>query len=122
MMNKKQSPLKYVTRYAVLVPLIATPILAFTACSEEPNLDDTNRNVQAQTSAQVKTPDALVYYLDGKEVTKAAVENLDPKEIQSMEVFKGENAIKAYGDKGANGVIEIKTKNNQGSSQEEKRQ
>lgn len=36
--------------------------------------------------------------------------NLSPKEIESMEVFKGESATAIYGEKGENGVILITTK------------
>ncbi|GHB68672.1 TonB family protein [Persicitalea jodogahamensis] len=38
------------------------------------------------------------------------VKKIDPNNIKSINVLKGEKATKAYGDKGANGVIEITTK------------
>jgi len=111
MMNKKRSPLMLVTRYAVLIPLIVAPLLAFTACNEEPTATSPII-VRKQANVQIKTPDAVVYYIDGKEVILDAVENLDPKKIQSINVYKGESAIKAFKDKGGNGIVEITTRKN----------
>ena len=47
--------------------------------------------------------------LNGKEVTKAEIEKYKPEDIESVTVLK-ESAIEKYGEKGKNGVIEIKTK------------
>ena len=49
--------------------------------------------------------------IDGKE-TKDKIEDLDPDDIKSMSVLKDDSAIKKYGEKGKNGVIEITTKKN----------
>lgn len=49
--------------------------------------------------------------LDGKEMENDFnMEFIDPEDIESMKVLKGENATKEYGDKGKNGVIEIELK------------
>lgn len=120
MMNKKKSPLMHIVRYAVLVPLIAAPMFTFTACSEEPAVTSPTTTLTSgpeQASVQVKSADAPVYYIDGKEATNDTFKKLDGKEIESMNVFKGESAIKAFGEKGANGVIAITTKKNQHSTQ-----
>lgn len=50
--------------------------------------------------------------LDGKETSKK-VSDINPEEIESVSVWKGESAITRYGEKGKNGVIEIKMKNPQ---------
>jgi TonB-dependent SusC/RagA subfamily outer membrane receptor len=52
--------------------------------------------------------DALII-LDGKETTKK-VADLNPDEIQSVSVWKGDKATGKYGEKGKNGVIEITMK------------
>ena len=49
--------------------------------------------------------------IDGKE-SKKTIKDLCPDDIKSVTVLKGEQAIKRYGDKGKNGVIEITTKQN----------
>ena len=47
---------------------------------------------------------------EGKDASLEILRKLNPNDIASMEVFKGEKAIKKYGEQGKNGVIVIKTK------------
>ncbi len=54
--------------------------------------------------------DKVLYYIDGKEATIDEVNQLNPDFIESINVLKGNDATKAYGEKGKNGVILIKTK------------
>ena len=54
--------------------------------------------------------DKVLYYIDGKEATIDEVNQLNPDMIESVNVLKGDDATKAYGEKGKNGVILIKTK------------
>lgn len=54
--------------------------------------------------------DKVLYYIDGKEATIEEVNSLNPDMIESVNVLKGNDATKAYGEKGKNGVILIKTK------------
>jgi bla regulator protein BlaR1 len=51
-----------------------------------------------------------LYKVDGKEVKKDVVDTLNPDDIESVNVLKGDAAIKKYGEKAKNGVIEITTK------------
>ncbi|GAB1308953.1 hypothetical protein KH5_16360 [Urechidicola sp. KH5] len=55
-----------------------------------------------------------LFVIDGKIVedldTNKLDKLIDPNDIESMNVLKGESAEKKYGDKGKNGVIEIITK------------
>lgn len=53
-----------------------------------------------------------VYIIDGKESTKEEMKKLEPSEIESIDVSKGESAKEKFGKKGKNGVVEIKTKKN----------
>lgn len=52
------------------------------------------------------------YIINGKEMTEqeAKLQEINPNDIKSITVWKGENAIKKFGDKGKNGVIEIELK------------
>lgn len=52
----------------------------------------------------------ILYIVDGKETKYEEVGKIDPENIESVNVLKGENAEKLYGAKGKNGVIIIKTK------------
>ena len=45
-----------------------------------------------------------------KETKEDKLNDMSPDKIKSINVLKGESAIKKYGDKGKNGVIEITTK------------
>lgn len=48
--------------------------------------------------------------VDGKEVTQEDFKKLNPVDIESVNVFKGDKALALYGEKGKNGVIAISTK------------
>ncbi|MEZ4851772.1 MAG: M56 family metallopeptidase [Bacteroidia bacterium] len=54
-----------------------------------------------------------LFIIDGvvvKEKGKAALQEIDPKDIETVNVLKGESAIDSYGSEGENGVIVITTK------------
>jgi hypothetical protein len=51
-----------------------------------------------------------LYFLDGRPITKTEMDKIDPQTIDSVNVLKGEQAIKAYGQAASNGVILIKLK------------
>ena len=55
-------------------------------------------------------PKDVLYIMDGKEISEKDMKDLSPNMIQSINVLKGEAAIKKYGDKAKNGVVEITTK------------
>lgn len=48
--------------------------------------------------------------LNGQEVAYDKLKKLEPEQIKGMEVLKGESARKAYGEKGAQGVLKITTR------------
>lgn len=51
-----------------------------------------------------------VYYLDGVKIDSTAFRKLDQDKIASIEVWKGEKAIKKFGKEGENGVVTINSK------------
>lgn len=51
-----------------------------------------------------------LFILNGKEVSKDKIDALDSDQIESVNILKGKSALKKYGDKAENGVIEIKTR------------
>jgi beta-lactamase regulating signal transducer with metallopeptidase domain len=83
------------------------------ACSE---LDEKYAETDAPASAEMTIPkreDGMIYVIDGKihEVHEKIInEVLQPEAIQSINVFKGQQALEKYGNLGKNGVIEIVTK------------
>ena len=67
-----------------------------------------NLNPIEMSSTNDKSP---LYIIDGKESSKVNMTDLNPGDIESMNVLKGDAATRKYGKKGKNGVIEIITKN-----------
>ena len=55
-------------------------------------------------------PTDVIYYLDGQKTDQEIINKLDPSNIESINVLKGESAIQQYGAAAAAGVIEIYTK------------
>ena len=51
-----------------------------------------------------------IYMLDGKEISKEEMQKIKPDDIQSINVLKDASALKKYGEKGENGIIEITLK------------
>lgn len=51
-----------------------------------------------------------LFIIDGKEVKKEEISQLDPNDIASIDVLKDESAVKIYGEKGKGGVIIIHRK------------
>jgi TonB-dependent SusC/RagA subfamily outer membrane receptor len=54
---------------------------------------------------------APLYVLDGKVMEPGNLNSIDPGTIQHINVLKRKTATALYGEKGANGVVEVKTKN-----------
>lgn len=50
------------------------------------------------------------FYLDGVKITEKGMKAISPNDIESINVLKGEQAIKKYSEDGKNGVVEIKLK------------
>lgn len=51
-----------------------------------------------------------LFVIDGKNSKEKDMKKLEPSDIESINVLKGEMATKKYGKKGKNGVVEITTK------------
>ena len=64
----------------------------------------------AKEASKVKSSFSGIVYIDGVESSKERMDNLNPDHIASMNVYKGNEAIAKFGEKGRNGVIEIKLK------------
>lgn len=51
-----------------------------------------------------------LFLIDGKEVSEKDFNQIDPSQIEHISTIKGNDAIKAYGNKAKNGVIEVRLK------------
>ena len=77
--------------------------------SEEITIHNPSNKAIYNTSYNLQNPKPLII-VDGKPATSEYLKSLNPDDIESMTVLKGKDAINAYGEKGKNGVITIKTK------------
>ncbi|PWK18305.1 M56 family metallopeptidase [Xanthomarina spongicola] len=73
------------------------------------NVFKMNKNGGSSTFSSDASGNALIY-IDGKEATKEQMDKLNADLIAAVEVFKGEKAVKKYGEKAKDGVIVITTK------------
>lgn len=69
---------------------------------------DLNNGVTSITEMPAGTQP--VFFVDGKKITHDEMGKINPRDIESISVLKGENAIAKYGDEGKNGVVLIKSK------------
>lgn len=51
-----------------------------------------------------------LYVVEGRIIDEKEFHAINPNKIESMHVLKGENATRIYGEKGTNGVIDIRLK------------
>lgn len=69
-------------------------------------------NIKLKSNPQDSTKQPL-YVIDGKIKSETIdINSIDPNGIRSIDVLKGEPALKKYGESGKNGVVEITTKTN----------
>ncbi len=71
-------------------------------------VENGNDNFKIFTSGK----EAPLIMLDGKEISKKELQTLEPKTIENINVLKGDTAVKKYGKKAEQGVIEITSKKN----------
>ncbi|MBO9682825.1 MAG: energy transducer TonB [Flavisolibacter sp.] len=78
---------------------------------EDPNTSkqDTGKKSNFLGTDLINPP---LFILDGKEVTREEVNRLLASGVESISVLKGQAATEKYGQKGANGVVEIISKAN----------
>lgn len=66
--------------------------------------------VTIRGKASIQGNNDPLYVIDGFPGTSASFRNIDPNDIESMEVLKDASAVAQYGNRGANGVIVVTTK------------
>lgn len=68
------------------------------------------KNTIEVVDGKIATKTNALIVIDGEIVSNKSLSEIDPDEIELINVIKGEKAIQNYGKKGKNGVIEIVTK------------
>ncbi|MCX2681580.1 hypothetical protein OOZ15_16620 [Galbibacter sp. EGI 63066] len=107
MLQKQKSNKVKLLRYALIAPFLLGFMLLFSFKTV------TTYKVPSETAQKTAiTPhneqdDDPIYVVDGKVVSKSIMAAIDPKSIDKINVLKGEKAVKKYGEKAKNGVVEI---------------
>ena len=96
----------------ILVSLLLVSFALHFALAQTGEVIITKKNPKENAPAVIISKDGKtpLYILDGKIV--ASINDIAPTDIESVSVLKGAMAIKKYGDKAADGVVEIVSKKN----------
>jgi serine protease Do len=96
----------------ILVSLLLVSFTFHFALAQTGEVIITKKNPKENAPAVIISKDGKtpLYILDGKIV--ANISDIAPNDIESVSVFKGAMAIKKYGEKAADGVVEIVSKKN----------
>jgi hypothetical protein len=70
----------------------------------------TTKDYKPEIVIRSATENIPLYIVDGTAMSAEEAKKIDPNNIFSVNVLKGDDAIKAYGEKGKYGVVEITTK------------
>lgn len=82
------------------VEAIKENLISYVADTTKPTII----NIKADTVNQQKKP---VYFVDGVKITEVEMNAISADKIKSVNVLKGDKALKKYPNEGKNGVIEI---------------
>ncbi|MDH7463446.1 hypothetical protein QEG73_19255 [Chitinophagaceae bacterium 26-R-25] len=91
----------FVGRIMTLTMFVAT-LSMFMFCSKNAK--------QEEPVVQSSVKSTPLYLLDCKRITEAVFKTIDPNDIESITVWKGERAVQKFGAEANNGVIDIRTK------------
>lgn len=69
-----------------------------------------NGVIEIYTKNEKGLPDNVLYVVDNVVRDKSYLDNITPEQISSINVVKDESAVKKYGEKAKNGVLEVTTK------------
>lgn len=83
-------------------------VLAVAACEQRPLAGPEVAPIRLGAAPPGQA--APLIFVDGQLVASADLRRLRPADIQTVEVIKGQAALRLYGDEGRHGVILIHTK------------
>lgn len=111
MLQKQRSHKRSSWKYALILPLLIGFTLLF---SFKTQVNYSSENQQVRTdNLNVRIQDSLppLYILNGvKQAADFDVNSINPEDIESISVLKGESAMKSYGSAGKHGAILIQLK------------
>ena len=78
--------------------------------SESPRSENSMSVTTGRVTVSGVFPEGTLIFINGKEASQADVDALKPGRIKKMTVYKGDEAVKRYGERGRNGVAEIRAR------------
>ena len=128
MMNKNQTSNSHLSKYVFILPIVIIGSLIFSITNAKESLDSSplstsiitnERMAEEQNSllpntepAKGRLPENLLILVNGVKVNEEDFKKINPKDIESINVYKEESAIERFGKEATDGVIEIFTKAN----------
>jgi TonB family protein len=77
---------------------------------EKPNGNEANNSLLKLVGSNNPSVNPPLIYVDGKEIKLEDLKNIKPEGIESVSILKDDAAVKAYGEKGKNGIVIITSK------------
>ena len=90
----------------LLLAFVLIAVSTFQQCTTKKHLVFNSKNVEK--NKQLITE--VLYLMDGKEITKEFLKTIEPSNIRSMSVLKGEKEILKHTNKKVAGIVIIKLK------------
>ena len=122
MIKKKSNPWARL-KYLYLLPVATFAVVAFARPEISERMEEISNvkvreftlNPKAKEGKSVEKLETMsqkssLVIVDGVKRNMSALKQIPPQTIASMHIWKGEEAIKRYGEQGKNGVIEISLK------------
>ena len=117
MIKKKSNPWARL-KYFYVLPVTFVVVTAFARPEISERMDEissvkVNELTSIAKEKEVKSDEKLespLVLVDGVKKSEADIQLIAPETIESMHVWKGEEAVKKFGEEGKNGVVEIKLK------------
>ena len=67
-------------------------------------------NIVVRGQRSISADNGPLYVVDGMTIQNGGIENINPQDIESIEVLKDASSTAVYGSRGANGVVLVTTK------------
>ncbi len=113
MLQKSKSKQIRLLKYALLIPILIG-MLVYTSCEKQSDVESKIK-IESHDSKEKETP---LFMLDEVIISKEELNAINPDEIESVNVIKGDNhAIEKYGMEAKNGVVLVSTKNDKGAKE-----
>lgn len=100
--------LKCISKMIFFISVIICPGISSAAIHS--TYEDKLAEINISQPDPVAKQKEMLYVVNGKIMKNDSIKNIDPSQIESVQVLKNESVVKKYGERAKNGVIEITLK------------